>query len=107
MGIFNLLSMADIPSDMMDELAKAAAAEAIAQFDKNGDGRIDREEAEPMLKEAFEGMKAEGKVPASVSWNSEAFDEGFKHVDKDGSGYIETNEIEVFVKELFKRLASE
>merc|ERR1711957_601557 len=101
----NLLSMAEIPSDMMDELAKAAAAEAIAQFDKNGDGRIDRVEAEPMLKEAFEGMKAEGKVPGNVKWNTETFDEGFKHVDRDGSGYIETNEIEEFVKELFKRLA--
>ena len=99
--------MAEIPSDMMDELAKAAAAEAISQFDKNGDGKIDREEAEPMLKEAFEGMKAEGKVPASVNWNADAFDEGFKHIDKDKSGFIETQEIEVFVKELFKRLASE
>ena len=61
--------MADIPVEMMDELAKAAAAEAITQFDKNGDGKIDRSEAEPMLKEAFEGMKAEGKVPSSVEWN--------------------------------------
>ena len=34
--------MADIPVEMMDELAKAAAAEAITQFDKNGDGKIDR-----------------------------------------------------------------
>ena len=98
--------MSEIPAEMMDELAKAAALEAIEQFDKNGDGKIDREEAEPMLKEAFEGMKAEGKVPANVSWNSDTFDEGFKHVDKDGSGYIESAEIETFVKELFKRLAS-
>ena len=59
-----------------------------------------------MLKEAFEGMKAEGKVPAGIEWNKDTFEEGFKHVDKDGSGSIETNEIEAFVKELFKRLAS-
>ena len=98
--------MSEIPEDMMGELAKAAAQEAISQFDKNGDGKIDRSEAEPMLKEAFEGMKAEGKVPANVQWNEQTFDEGFKHVDKDSSGYIETNEIEDFVKELFKRLAS-
>ena len=96
----------EIPPEMMDELAKAAAKEAITQFDKNGDGKIDRSEAEPMLKEAFEGMKAEGKVPAGIEWNNETFDEGFKHVDKDGSGYIETGEIEAFVKELFKRLAA-
>lgn len=90
----------------MDELAKAAAKEAIDQFDKNGDGKIDKSEAEPMLREAFEGMKAEGKVPAGVEWNAETFDEGFKHVDVDKSGFIETTEIEAFVKELFKRLAS-
>jgi len=96
----------EIPPEMMDELAKAAAAEAIAQFDKNNDGKIDRSEAEPMLKEAFEGMKAEGKVPAGIEWNADTFEEGFKHVDKDGSGFIENSEIESFVKELFKRLAS-
>ena len=96
----------EIPPEMMEELAKAAASEAIAQFDKNGDGKIDRSEAEPMLKEAFEGMKAEGKVPAGIEWNVDTFDEGFKHIDKDNSGFIENNEIEAFVKELFKRLAS-
>ena len=32
----------EIPDEMMDELAKAAAQEAIAQFDKNNDGKIDR-----------------------------------------------------------------
>ena len=96
----------EIPPEMIDELAKVAAADAISQFDKNGDGKIDRNEAEPMLKEAFEGMKAEGKVPASILWNEDTFDEGFKHVDKDNSGFIESTEIEDFVKELFKRLAT-
>ena len=96
----------EIPPEMMDELAKAAAAEAIEQFDKNKDGKIDNEEAEPMLKEAFEGMKAEGKIPAGVEWNADTYKEGFAHIDKDNSGFIETNEIEAFVKELFKRLAS-
>ena len=96
----------EIPAEMMDELASQAAKEAIAQFDKNGDGKIDRAEAEPMLKEAFEGMKAEGKVPSGVEWNQDTFTEGFAHIDKDNSGFIETSEIEAFVKELFKRLAS-
>ena len=59
-----------------------------------------------MLKEAFEGMKAEGKVPSGVEWNQDTFTEGFAHIDKDNSGFIETSEIEAFVKELFKRLAS-
>ena len=82
--------MADIPAEMMDELAKSAAAEAISQFDKNGDGKIDRSEAEPMLKEAFQGMKDEGKIPSNVEWNDTTFDEGFKHVDKDGNGFIDS-----------------
>ena len=100
------MSSGEIPAEMMAELAQAAAKEAISQFDKNGDGKIDKNEAEPMLMEAFEGMKAEGKIPAGVEWCKDTFDEGFKHVDKDGSGFIETAEIEEFVMELFKRLAS-
>ena len=37
--------------------AHAAAVEAIRRFDSTGTGKLNRFEAEPMLKEAFEMLK--------------------------------------------------
>ena len=62
---------------------------------------IDRREAEPMLKEAFEGMKSRGVIPDNIEWTRKRFNEGFNRLDVDGSGFIEIPEIENFVKDLF------
>ena len=93
-----------VPKEMIDDMATAAAEEAIKQFDKNNDGVIDRSEAEPMLKEVFEGLKTEGKIPDSVCWNADTFEEGFKEVDKDNSGKLDVSEITAFVKKIFTML---
>ena len=68
---------------------------------------IDKREAEPMLMQAFEGMKEKGIIPDTIVWNKQRFNEGFNRLDADGSGFIEIPEIEEFVKDLFNRLKSE
>merc|ERR1719410_2631081 len=99
-GVFQEQAGQDSEKKPKPQEAKAAA-QVINAFDKNGDGKIDRSEAETtMLRKVFEGMKSEGKVPAGIEWNADTFDQGFKHVDRNESGYIESDEIEAFVKEL-------
>ena len=83
--------------------AKECAQECLERFDKNNDGKIDRAEAELMLKETYDGMRSDGNDLGFAEWNDETFDQLFKGVDKDGSGFLETSEIETFVHELFTK----
>ena len=93
-----------VPTELIDEMAKAAAEEALKQFDQDGNNVIDQKEAEPMLKEVFEGLKSEGKIPSHVEWNKDTFEEGFKEVDKNNSGTLDAKEIANFVKKIFTML---
>jgi hypothetical protein len=40
------------------------------QFDINHDGKLSKEEAEPMLRSAFDTLKGMGKLPPNMNdWN--------------------------------------
>ena len=51
------------------------------QFDINHDGKLSKEEAEPMLRSAFDTLKGMGKLPPNMTdWNS-AFHGAFAMMD--------------------------
>ena len=51
------------------------------QFDINNDGKLSKEEAEPMLRSAFDTLKGMGKLPPGMTdWNS-TFDQAFTMMD--------------------------
>ena len=45
-----------VDNDCLEEMVKMATDFAMKNFDINGDGKISREEAEPMLQEVFADM---------------------------------------------------
>ena len=82
----------------IERISWEAAQEAIKQFDINHDGKLSKEEAEPMLKSAFETLKGMGKLPPQMNdWNS-AFHGAFAMMDTDNSGFLEINEVKRLAK---------
>ena len=68
------------------------------QFDINGDNKLSKEEAEPMLRSAFDTLKGMGKLPPNMAdWN-QAFHGAFKMMDTDNSGFLEVNEVKRLAK---------
>ena len=68
------------------------------QFDLNQDGKLSKEEAEPMLRSAFDTLKGMGKLPPNMTdWNS-AFHNAFTMMDVDNSGFLEVGEVKRLAK---------
>ena len=68
------------------------------QFDINGDNKLSKEEAEPMLKSAFDTLKGMGKLPPNMSSWEQAFHGAFAMMDTDNSGFLEINEVKRLAK---------
>ena len=78
--------------------------EAMKQYDTNKDGKLSREEAEPMMNSAFETLKSLGKLPPEMEDWQTAFNGGFELLHTDKSGYLEVNEIKRLAKFLLNSI---
>merc|ERR1719487_404890 len=56
-----------------EELGRQAAAQAMAQFDENNDGKLSKAEAEPMFRGAFEQLIQMGKISSDFQWSQAIF----------------------------------
>ena len=66
------------------------------KYDKNEDGVLNRAEAEPMFKEAFEQLKVANKISGDFEWSAAIFADGWKQIDVNKNDTIELKELERF-----------
>merc|ERR1719195_867735 len=71
------------------------------EYNFNGDRIIDTNEAEPMIKEAFDRLKLEGKISAQGNWNDSVFFDRFDEADINKSGCLDKSEVRDFIETVF------
>ena len=64
------------------------------QYDKDGNGSLDKEETRLFVQETLKEMDDSSSV------ENKDFEETFKEFDKDGSGTIERDEMAAFIKKV-------
>ena len=68
-----------------------------AEYDKDGNGNLDKEETKAFVKKTLVDME-QGQEGGEFS--DEDFEACFKEFDKDGSGTIEKDEMAIFIKKV-------
>ena len=66
-----------------------------AEYDKDGNGNLDKEETKAFVKKTLCDMSDDGG-----EFSDDDFEACFKEFDKDGSGTIEKDEMAVFIKKV-------
>lgn len=61
----------------LDNAAKDSAEKVIQLYDIDNNGRLSRKEAQNWLRDTFEGLKRDGKLPQNMRWDQEKFEEAF------------------------------
>ena len=90
----------EIQAILADEEKVKAVCEAVfKEFDKNGDGTIDKSE----LKEAVQKFNSQAAEAADVT--DAQIDDALKELDKNDDGKLDQDEFQVLVVEILKSLA--
>ena len=78
----------------VEEIINKCVNDIWGQYDKDGNGHLDKKEAKAFVLKTIVNMQGETK------FTDQEFEECFKEFDKDGSGTIEKSEMAIFIKKV-------